>query len=214
MTRGSVASRDAHSCQWVDDLRSEGAPRHRAIARLHSLLARAAEFEVARRRARPAHLGAEEAGDIARQAAANALVSLLSRLDDYRGESPFTTWASKFALFEAAVAVRGRAWQERELPESDRLWAAIGPGGPSAGEGPAVDALLSARAEGGSQRAQRPRARRVHGPRPRRGADRRARRPPGYQPGCVVHVPSRGATRAERGAQPSRARLLSCRRKA
>ena len=37
------------------------------------------------------------------RAADDALVAVLAKLDDYRGESRFTTWAYKFALLEAAV---------------------------------------------------------------------------------------------------------------
>jgi len=162
MTRGSVASGgalsrpvsdpraeglrapDPESGGWLVLLRSEGSRRHRAIARLHGLLLGAAGFEVARRRARTPHLGAEESGEIALQAAADALVAVLSRLDDYRGESRFTTWASKFALFEAAVAVRRRAWQERGLPGIEEVWSSIGVSRPPENEGAAPRELLSA----------------------------------------------------------------------
>jgi RNA polymerase sigma-70 factor, ECF subfamily len=161
MRRGSVASRgarsrpvperraegprapDSESGSWLVLLRSEGSRRRRAIARLHGLLLGAAGFEVARRRARTPHLGAEESGEIALQAAADALVAVLSRLDDYRGESRFTTWASKFALFEAAVAVRRRAWQERGLPGIEEVWS-IGVSRPPVNEGAAARELLSA----------------------------------------------------------------------
>ena len=50
------------------------------------------------------------------EAADDALMSVLRRLDDYRGESRFTTWTYKFALLEAAMRLRRRAWQGRELP--------------------------------------------------------------------------------------------------
>ncbi len=43
-------------------------------------------------------------------------MSVLRRLDDFRGASRFTTWAYKFALLEAAVKLRKRAWQGREIP--------------------------------------------------------------------------------------------------
>ena len=43
-------------------------------------------------------------------------MSVLRRLDDFRGASRFTTWAYKFALLETAVKLRKRAWQGREVP--------------------------------------------------------------------------------------------------
>ena len=39
------------------------------------------------------------------------------------GESKFTTWAYKFALLEAAVKLRRRAWQGRELPLEPEAWS-------------------------------------------------------------------------------------------
>ena len=85
----------------------------------------AARFEVARRRAFTPHLRGEASADIALQAADDALMAVLARLDDYRGESRFTTWAYKFALFEASVAVRRRGWQGRELPIGDERWSTL-----------------------------------------------------------------------------------------
>ena len=49
-------------------------------------------------------------------------MSILRRLDDFRGASRFTTWAYKFALYEAAVKLRKRAWQGRELPLEPETW--------------------------------------------------------------------------------------------
>ncbi len=56
-------------------------------------------------------------------------MSVLRRLDDFRGESRFTTWVYKFAVLEAAVKLRKRAWQARELPLEPEAWslfAAVG----------------------------------------------------------------------------------------
>ena len=50
---------------------------------------------------------------------------MLAKLGDFRGESRFTTWAYKFALLEAGVKVRRRAWQGREVPLEPEGWAAI-----------------------------------------------------------------------------------------
>ena len=37
----------------------------------------------------------------------------------------FTTWAYKFALLEAAVKVRRRAWQGREIPITEAAWSVL-----------------------------------------------------------------------------------------
>jgi RNA polymerase sigma-70 factor (ECF subfamily) len=46
--------------------------------------------------------------DLAVQAAGDAVMALLRKLDDYRGDSQFWTWARRFAELEAAVSVRRR----------------------------------------------------------------------------------------------------------
>jgi DNA-directed RNA polymerase specialized sigma24 family protein len=108
---------DSESRRWLDTLRAvDPATRDEAVAALHALLLRAARFELSRRRAALSHLRGEELDDVATQAADDALVSVLPRLEDFRGASRFTTWAYKFALYEAAVKLRKRAWQGREVP--------------------------------------------------------------------------------------------------
>ena len=125
----------ADSRAWLSALRSPGAERDEAIARLHELLLRAARFEVSRRRSALSHVRGEELDDLALQAADDALVAVLAKLDDYRGASRFTTWAYKFALLEASSRLRRRAWQEREVVLDSDAWTRLGAaaaGGPEA----------------------------------------------------------------------------------
>jgi RNA polymerase sigma-70 factor (ECF subfamily) len=124
---------DEESREWLRGLHSSGALRDEAIARLHELLLRGARFEVRRRRATAPHLRGDDLDDLAHQAADDALVGVLRRLDDFRGDSRFTTWAYKFALLEAAVRLRKRAWQGRELPLEPEQWELV----PSGGAAPA-----------------------------------------------------------------------------
>jgi RNA polymerase sigma-70 factor, ECF subfamily len=113
---------DAESRRWLRDLHSDGSARDEAVTRLHALLLRAARFEVARRRRTLPHLRGDDLDDIALEAADDALMSVLRRLDDFRGASRFTTWVYKFALLEAAVKLRKRAWQGREIPLEPETW--------------------------------------------------------------------------------------------
>jgi RNA polymerase sigma-70 factor (ECF subfamily) len=121
---------DSDSREWLQSLRGEGATRDEAVARLHALLLRAARFEVARRRPTLPHLRGNELDDIALEAADDALMSVLARLEDFRGASRFTTWVYKFALLEAAVKLRKRAWQGRELPLEPETWSLFSSAGP------------------------------------------------------------------------------------
>jgi len=116
---------DSVSRRWLDRLAADGSERDDAIAELHDLLLRAARFEVDRRSARFTHLRGGEERDIAQQSADDALMAILGKLDDFRGESRFTTWAYKFALYEAAANVRRRAWQGRELPLEEDAWPQV-----------------------------------------------------------------------------------------
>jgi RNA polymerase sigma-70 factor, ECF subfamily len=106
---------DAGSRELLRALRAGGAAHEEAVAQLHGLLLRAAQFELARRREQYPHLR-DELKVIAHEAAGDALVSVLRRLNDFRGESRFTTWAYKFALLETGVKLRQRAWRGREVP--------------------------------------------------------------------------------------------------
>jgi RNA polymerase sigma-70 factor (ECF subfamily) len=107
---------------WVATLRGGGAAGDQALAELHALLLRAARFEARRRRASLPWIGAAELDDLVLQAADDALVAVLAKLHTFRGESRFTTWAYKFALLEAAVKLRKRAWQGREIPLEPETW--------------------------------------------------------------------------------------------
>ena len=114
---------DEESRTWLRELRADGAAKDEAVRRLHALLVRAARFEVARRRPTLPHLRGNELDDIALEAADDALMSVLRRIDDFRGDSRFTTWVYKFALLEAAVKLRKRAWQGREVPLEPESWS-------------------------------------------------------------------------------------------
>jgi len=116
---------DADSQAWVAALRSAGHDYDQAVAGLHALLVRGARFEVNRRRGAVPRLSQGDIDDLAVQAADDALVAVLAKLDTYRGASRFTTWVYKFALYEAAVKVRRRGWQNRELPLDPESWSAM-----------------------------------------------------------------------------------------
>jgi RNA polymerase sigma-70 factor (ECF subfamily) len=119
---------DDESRDWLRALRGEGAERADAVQRLHGLLLRAARFEVARRRATLPHVRGDDLDDVANQAADDALMSVLGKLDDFRGASRFTTWVYKFALLEAAVKLRRRDWQGREIPLEPEAWDLLSSG--------------------------------------------------------------------------------------
>jgi RNA polymerase sigma-70 factor (ECF subfamily) len=116
------AGPDAESRAWVARLGDSAPDRETAIAELLALLLDAARFVLLRRRSQIPGFPRESLDDLATEAAGEALLSVLARLDEYRGESRFTTWAWKFAFFEASQAIRRRGWMGRELPDEDAGW--------------------------------------------------------------------------------------------
>jgi RNA polymerase sigma-70 factor (ECF subfamily) len=139
---------DAESRRWLRALAGTGHAHDEAVGRLHELLLRASRHEVSRRRLTLPYLRGGDHDDLAVQAADDALVAVLGKLEDFRGESRFTTWAYKFALYEAAVKLRRRSWQDRELPLEPDSWPQIASRALSPhdhlGKSELLDALLAA----------------------------------------------------------------------
>lgn len=119
---------DPESRLWLAQLHANGEVRQAAIARLHALLVREARYEVRRRTAALAHPSGRDLEDLAVQAADDALVAILAKLDDFRGEALFTTWARRFAALEVPGEIRRRLGHARELPHEGDGWLAERPG--------------------------------------------------------------------------------------
>jgi RNA polymerase sigma-70 factor, ECF subfamily len=135
----------ASPATWLKALRSDDyVIRDRAIRDLQSLLLGATGYEVRRRQAALSHIGSDEIHDLAVQAADDALVAVISKLDGFRGGSRFTTWVYKFAMLEAGVRLRRRAWQEREITIEPAIWPTFRDGRPSAHQCAETTELLEA----------------------------------------------------------------------
>jgi RNA polymerase sigma-70 factor (ECF subfamily) len=156
----ALAAAPAGLEEWHLDLHAEGARGEDAVARLHGLLLRAARFEVFRRSGSLPQLSAVELDELAQDAAGDAAVSVLRRLDDFRGESSFRTWAYKFALLEASVKVRRRAWRDREVTLEPEQWESLAHAGPGPDDDAENAALLGA-VRDGIRTALTPRQRQV-----------------------------------------------------
>jgi RNA polymerase sigma-70 factor, ECF subfamily len=76
--------------------------------------------ELSRRLGQMRAISGPEFDDLAEQAADDALIKILDRLDDFRGLSRFTTWAYKFVMFEVSTKVARHAWR-RQPPSRDGL---------------------------------------------------------------------------------------------
>jgi RNA polymerase sigma-70 factor, ECF subfamily len=111
-----ATSLDPESQAWLTQLRGRGVVRDAAIARLHRLLVTEARHEVRRRTAALAHPSGRDLDDLALMAADDALMAILSKLGEFRGDARFTTWARRFADLEVPGKIRRRLGHARETP--------------------------------------------------------------------------------------------------
>lgn len=107
--------------EWIQALRGDGEAQAGALRELRGILVRAARFALQRRLGR---VGSLDVDQLAEDCAQNALMAILDRLEDFRGDSRFTTWAYKFAINMALVASRREAWKPVSL---DALLEQAGP---------------------------------------------------------------------------------------
>ena len=123
MTRAAAGSArlDPDSAQWVRALCGTGQEQQDAHERLHALLLRAARAEMSRRAPRT-RLAGPEADDLAHQATADAMVGILAKLEHFRGESRFTTWAYKFVILEVSTKVGRHFWRHPTVPMDGEDW--------------------------------------------------------------------------------------------
>jgi RNA polymerase sigma-70 factor, ECF subfamily len=118
-TRGGEM--DQESTEWLRALTATGTERDAALDRLHERLLRVALQEVRRRSDRTPITG-PELDDIAHQAAADAMLAILAKLDTFRGESRFTTWIYKFVILEVSSKIGRHYWRNPPVSLQDEDW--------------------------------------------------------------------------------------------
>jgi RNA polymerase sigma-70 factor (ECF subfamily) len=124
-TPGDMRGMDRDSARWLEELRGDGPMKVQAVGRLHAMLHRAARAEAARRR--PSLPGdiAGDLDDLCLQAANDASIAVLAKLDAFRGASRFTTWVYKFAILEVSLRLRRRAWNKRRVNLDEASWGRL-----------------------------------------------------------------------------------------
>jgi RNA polymerase sigma-70 factor, ECF subfamily len=136
---------DAESLSLWTRLHAVEPVRRDAIAELHERLRREARFHIHRRAATLPNLPRSDLDDLAVQAANDALVVLLRKLDDYRGDSQFWTWAKRFVQLEAPVSIRRSLGRERRVPgDPERPLAKVAAPGGSVHDRAEVREILAA----------------------------------------------------------------------
>jgi RNA polymerase sigma-70 factor (ECF subfamily) len=115
---------DGESQRWLAVLREGSPEREQGIADLHALLLRAARAELHRRGDRVRVTG-PELDDLAHQAAADALLAILAKLGQFRGDSRFTTWAYKFVILEVSTKLGRHFWRTPTIALEAEDWGQL-----------------------------------------------------------------------------------------
>jgi RNA polymerase sigma-70 factor, ECF subfamily len=119
--RGGSAAPEDESASWVTALTGTGRAYDAAVTRLHAMLLRVCRAEVNRRRHQLGVSG-PELDDLAYQAAADATMAVTAKVTTFRGDSRFTTWAYKFAIFEVSSKMGRHFWKTRATPLDGEHW--------------------------------------------------------------------------------------------
>jgi RNA polymerase sigma-70 factor, ECF subfamily len=129
MSRANPTRRlDDESQAWWVRLHGPEPERNRATAELHERLRREAWFQIRRRTRGMSEFPRSDLNDLAVESASDALLGILRKLDDYRGDSQFWTWARRFAQLEAPVSIRRRLGPDRLAKDPERTFALPDPG--------------------------------------------------------------------------------------
>ena len=113
---------DAESASWLGRLTSATPAQRQAGEReLHGKLLRIALAEV-RRRSRRTPVTGPELDDVAYQAAGDAMLAILGKLAEFRGDSRFTTWAYKFVIVEVSSKLGRHYWRNPPVALDAAQW--------------------------------------------------------------------------------------------
>ncbi|MBM2810975.1 MAG: hypothetical protein HW416_1734 [Chloroflexi bacterium] len=103
-------------------LRASGAATNAALADLRTSLHRSARFHLLRHAGAPGAFQPEQVAAMAEDAAQEATMAVLARLDTFRGEAAFLTWAAKFGVTTAAAMLRRHSCRDVSLDQLSTDW--------------------------------------------------------------------------------------------
>jgi RNA polymerase sigma-70 factor (ECF subfamily) len=112
---------DEESADWATRLSASGSMQREAEGQLHARLLRIALAEVRRRSASTLVTG-PELTDVAHQAADDAMMAILAKLREFRGESRFTTWAYRFVILEVSAKLGRHYWRNPPVALDAGQW--------------------------------------------------------------------------------------------
>lgn len=99
------------NAEWIAALSGTDSEQGNALDELRALLLRAALYTLVTHLPDLQDLEDRERLALAEDCAQEALLSVLARLPDFRGDSQFTTWAYKFGINTALTRARRERWR-------------------------------------------------------------------------------------------------------
>jgi RNA polymerase sigma-70 factor (ECF subfamily) len=103
------------NAQWIQDLTADGIAREQAINDLRERLKRGIYYYLSRERSDLSDLAPDEITQMAEDFAQDSTLRVLSSLDSFRGDSQFTTWATKVAVRVAISEMRRARYKDFSL---------------------------------------------------------------------------------------------------
>src|SRR5450432_3244542 len=103
------------NAQWVHDLTADAATRDLAISDLRIRLQRGIYYYLSRERSDLADLAPDEITQMTEDFVQDATIRVLANLGSFRGDSRFTTWATKIAVRVAISEMRRARYKDFSL---------------------------------------------------------------------------------------------------
>lgn len=101
--------------EWLNSLSGRDSGQTEALEDLRGLLLRAALYTLVTHHQDVSGLEERERLALAEDCAQEALLAVLGKLDEFRGDSKFTTWAYKFGINIALTHARRERWKRVSL---------------------------------------------------------------------------------------------------
>lgn len=120
----NTAAIAAENALWVSALTASTAERDAGVERLYPILVKFGYAEARRRGAR-LQVEGPELDDIAHQAAADATMAICRKVDTFRGECRFTTWAYRFVARAVSSKINRHFWQRCAVSVDPDQWAGL-----------------------------------------------------------------------------------------
>ncbi|HBA92676.1 MAG: hypothetical protein A2X24_08570 [Chloroflexi bacterium GWB2_54_36] len=103
--------------EWFEALSNQDVQQGEALEEIRRLLLRAALYTLVTHLSDLQEMSEEERLALAEECAQEALMAVLARLGDFRGDSKFTTWAYKFGVNIALSRARRWRWKQVSLDD-------------------------------------------------------------------------------------------------